>query len=92
MNTGKGSFTDVTDQAFGDAVNIRSAASAACADVDGDGWLDIYVGNMVDEDFFKFNRASHPGHFNVLYLNNGDLTFREMAESAGVRGGGDLHA
>ena len=87
VNTGTGSFTDVTEHAFGDAVNVRSAGSAACADVDGDGWLDIYVGNMVDEDFFKFNNPSHPGHYNVLYLNNSDLTFREVAESAGVRGG-----
>ena len=86
LNNGDGTFTDITDSAFGEAVNLRSAGSIACADVDGDGWLDIYVGNMVDEDFFDFDRPSHPGHFNMLYRNNGDLTFQEIAEQAGVRG------
>ena len=81
-----GTFTDITDSAFGDDVNLRSASSIACADVDGDGWLDIYVGNLITEDSFSFDQASHPGHYNVLYLNNGDLTFRETADSAGVRG------
>ena len=86
VNDRDGTFTDITDSAFGDDVNLRSASSIACADVDGDGWLDIYVGNLITEDFFSFDQASHPGHYNVLYLNNGDLTFRETAESAGVRG------
>ena len=86
FNNRDGTFTEITDSAFGDDVNLRSAASIACADVDGDGSLDIYVGNLITEDFFSFDQASHPGHYNVLYLNNGDLTFREIAESAGVRG------
>ena len=86
VNNGDGTFTDITDSAFGEAVNIGSAGSVACGDVDGDGWLDIYVGNLVDEDFFLFNKPNQPGHYNLLYLNNGDLTFREVAESAGVRG------
>ena len=86
VNGRDGTFTDITDSAFGDDVNLRSASSIACADVDGDGWLDIYVGNLITEDFFSFDQASHPGHYNVLYLNNGDLTFRETADSAGVRG------
>ena len=86
VNNRNGTFTEITSQAFGEAQNIRSAGSVACADVDGDGWLDIYVGNLIDEDFFKFNRPNHPGHYNVLYRNKGDLTFEEVAESAGVRG------
>ena len=88
VNSGDGTFKEVTDSAFGDSANLRSAASVACADVDGDGWLDIYVGNLMDEDFFFFDRASHPGHYNVLYRNNGDLTFQEIAEEAGVKGSG----
>ena len=87
INNGDGAFTDITETAIGDAVNYRSASSVVCADVDGDGWLDIYVGNSIDEDWFWFDQASHPGHFNLLYLNNGDLTFSEISESAGVRGG-----
>ena len=86
LNNGDGSFTDVTESAVGDAVNLRSAGSIACADVDGDGWLDLYVGNMIDEDFFQFKDRSHPGHYNLMYINNGDLTFNEIGAAAGVRG------
>ncbi|MCH8205536.1 MAG: VCBS repeat-containing protein [Chloroflexi bacterium] len=86
VNNRDGTFTEITDSAFGDDLNLRSANSIVCADVDGDGWLDIYVGNLFTEDFFEFDRLSIPGHFNVLYLNNGDLTFRDVAESAGVQG------
>ena len=86
LNLGDGSFREITETAFGDNVNIRSAASIACADVDNDGWLDLYVGNLGDEDFRTFERASHPGHYNLLFHNNGDLTFTEIAEQTGVRG------
>ena len=68
INNGDGTFTDVTESAIGDAVNYRSASSVVCADVDGDGWLDIYVSNSIDEDWFWFDQASHPGHFNLLYM------------------------
>ena len=87
VNEGDGTFKDITMSALGEQVNLRSASSAACADVDGDGWLDIYVGNAVDEDWFMFDQTSHAGHYNVLYVNNGDLTFTEMAEPTGVNGG-----
>ena len=86
LNNGDGSFSDVTESAFGEEANLRSASSIACADVDGDGWLDIYVGNAVDEDWFMFDQVSHPGHYNRLYYNNGDMTFEEISESAGVDG------
>ena len=85
-NNGDGSFTDITTHAFGDKVNIRSATTIACADVDNDGWLDIYVGNLADDDFRDFATANHPGHYNLLFHNNGDLTFDEIAEEAGVHG------
>ena len=86
LNQGDGTFRDITHAAFGEAVNLRSAASVACADVDRDGWLDIYVGNLGAHDFRSFGSAHHPGHYNVLYRNLGDLTFEEIAEQAGVRG------
>ena len=85
-NNGDGTFTDITVSALGEHINIRSASSIACADVDGDGWLDIYVGNAIDEDWFMFDQPSHPGHYNLLYVNNGDLTFEEVARSVGVHG------
>ena len=86
LNNGDGTFSDITQSAFGSTVNIRSATSIACADVDGDSWVDLYVGNLGAHDFRDFGSANHPGHYNVLYRNNGDLTFTEVAQEAGVRG------
>ena len=86
LNNGDGTFTDITDAAFGDAVNLRSAMSIACADVDGDQWLDLYVGNLLDQDFRHYQRPWHAGNYNVLYHNNADLTFTDVSESAGVKG------
>lgn len=85
-NNGAGGFADVTQAAFGDAVNRRSATGIACADVNNDGWLDIYVGNLLDDDFRVFEDYHHPGHYNLLYINNADGTFSETAQAAGVAG------
>ena len=87
LNNRDGTFRDITEMAFGDDLNLRSASSIACADIDNDGWLDIYVGNFTDMDFHGLDHPSHHGHFNLLYHNNGDLTFAEISEAAGVRGG-----
>ncbi len=86
LNDGNGAFRDVTASAFGGDANLRSATSIVCADVDGDGWLDIYVANLLDSDFRLMVRPDHPGHYNALYRNNGDLTFTEISEQAGLRG------
>ena len=86
LNRGDGSFEDITASSFGGAVNIRSAISVACADVDGDGWLDLFVGNRADQDFIRFDDPRHHGHYNVLYRNNGDLTFSDITEQAGLLG------
>lgn len=86
LNKGNGTFKDITDKAFGKAVNLRSTLSIACADVDGDGWLDLLVANRADQDFVDFRTPWHHGHYNVLYRNNGDLTFTDITEQAGLIG------
>lgn len=86
LNNRNGTFSDITDSAFGDAVNLRSAGSIGCADVDRDGWTDIFVGNRADQDFVDFGKPWHHGHYNVLYLNNRDLTFKDVTEAAGLIG------
>ncbi len=86
LNNGDGTFSDITDSAFGEEANLRSAMSVACADVDGDQWLDIYVGNLFDDDFRNLNTPWHAGNYNVLYRNNGDLTFTDVSAVAGVKG------
>ena len=87
FNNGDGTFRDATREAFGDDANVRSAISAACADVDGDGWLDIFVSNRADQDYIRFDVPWHHGHYNALFMNNRDGTFDESAEEAGLRTG-----
>ncbi len=85
LNNGDGTFTDITAAAFGDDANFRTGTSPACADINRDGWTDIFVANRSDMD------AVHPGaptrgNENVLYLNNGNGTFEEISADAAVRG------
>ena len=70
-NLGHGKFDDVTDKA---GVGQTGWAMGVCvADVDGDGFKDLYVTG--------FGR-------NHLYHNHGDGTFADIAEQAGVRADG----
>ncbi len=77
-------FEEITDSAFGDDVNVQSAITIACGDVNNDGWTDVFVGNRLDQDFIRFDDPRHHGHYNRLYINNGDLTFSDVTESAGL--------
>ncbi len=68
LNKGDGTFSDISASSGIDF--ILDAMSNTVGDFDNDGDLDIYVSNHVDG--------------NVLLSNNGDSTFAEMAEDAGV--------
>jgi enediyne biosynthesis protein E4 len=69
-NNGNGTFTDVTDKA-GVACGQMGhfGMGAAAADYDGDGWQDLYVTNY---------------GINVLFHNNGNGTFANVTDKAGV--------
>ncbi len=71
---GGGVFRDVTREA-GLAEPAYPTQTAAWADYDGDGDLDLYVGNE-DPD-----GASYPSQ---LFRNNGDGTFTDVGAAAGV--------
>jgi hypothetical protein len=71
-NNGDGTFTDVTQES-GLAHPVNSI-SAAWADFDNDGLLDLFV-----------CCERQP---NLLYRNKGDGTFEEVAGKAGVQGNG----
>jgi hypothetical protein len=91
-NEGNGTFTDVTDAA-GLAGNHWSL-SAPWFDYDGDGDLDVYVANYLEYDKGKFRSfyaaqnypgpLSYAGQPDRLYRNNGDGTFTDVADEAGV--------
>jgi hypothetical protein len=74
-NNGDGTFTDVTEAA-GLARPAYPTQTAAWADYDNDGYLDLYVGSEADD-----NGIAYPSR---LYHNNRDGTFTDVAEKAGV--------
>jgi hypothetical protein len=70
-NDGHGVFTDVT-KAAGLANGVFATHSAAWADFDHDGWLDLYV--------------AHELAPSRLYRNRHDGTFEDVSEKAGIAG------
>ena len=75
LNKGGFTFEDITDKA-GVAGTRAWATGVSMADVNGDGWLDIYVCNSGD--------IEGDDKENELFINNKDLTFTESALSYGV--------
>lgn len=69
-NNRDGTFSDVTTAAGLQQNNNRYSFDCAWCDFNADGWPDLYVVN----DFGRKN----------LYRNNGDGTFTDVAEDAGV--------
>ena len=72
-NRGDGTFEDVTEAAG--LLDPLSTQTADWADYDGDGWLDLYVGNESSEG------RRNP---NQLFHNNGDGTFTDVAPAVGA--------
>jgi hypothetical protein len=94
-NNGDGTFTNVAQPA-GVAGGDQVGAGASFLDMDRDGDLDLFVGRYVD---FKFetHKISHMGGFpsyvgplnypptsNLLYRNDGNGTFTDVSEDAGI--------
>lgn len=75
LNKGGLKFEDITDKA-GVAGNSTWNTGAVMGDVNGDGYLDIYVCAVVGINGFI--------GFNELYINNGDQTFTEQAAKYGL--------
>ena len=73
-NNGDGTFTDVTFDA-GLGKTHYPSQTAAWADYDNDGDLDLYVGNETSRALVAPNQ---------LFRNEGDGTFTDVAASAGV--------
>jgi len=74
-NNGNGKFAEVTQRAGLD--KIADSFCSAWGDYNNDGFLDLYIGNGI----------SRKGTPNALYRNNGDGTFTDVSERAGVSDG-----
>ncbi len=85
-NNGDGTFTEVTKKAGLGEDCCTTVAS--WADYDNDGRLDLYLGRYLDpRDRIPSTFYARNGEPNQLYHNNGDGTFSNVTEKAGV---GDL--
>ena len=97
-NNGDGTFSDVTTQAgVGDS---RWSVSATFGDYNLDGYLDLYVVNYLDYQIETAHPCilegvhiycgphEYPGAKDTLYRNNGDGTFTDVTERAGVQNDG----
>lgn len=94
-NNGDGTFTDVTLKAG--VGGSGWSTSAAWVDMDNDGFLDLIVLRYLDWDFDDvwcgehkegFRAYCHPDYFKpiapLVYHNNRDGTFTEVAQKAGL--------
>ena len=86
-NNGDGTFTDVSATAN---LGRHWVSVAAAADYNNDGRIDLYVGRYLDPTknlpttlFYTRN-----GEGNTLLRNEGNLTFTDVTDTAGVREGG----
>jgi hypothetical protein len=104
-NRGDGTFTDATKEAG--LAHVGHSQTATFFDYDNDGFLDILLTNTArwTEDTRDASSKYYPGaenlpalaaspkEYNVLYHNNGDGTFTNVTEKAGLKGqgwGGDV--
>ncbi|MBZ0114281.1 MAG: CRTAC1 family protein [Thermoanaerobaculia bacterium] len=73
-NRGDGHFDDVTEEAG--LLDFHPTQTAAWSDFDGDGWLDLFVGNETLP-----GGQPHPCR---LFRNRGDGTFEDLSRAAGL--------
>ena len=72
LNKGQWKFEDITEKA--NVVTSTWASGAAMVDINQDGFKDIYISVGGNRNTPESERA------NILFINNGDLTFTEQAE------------
>ncbi|NJB37174.1 VCBS repeat-containing protein [Croceivirga sp. JEA036] len=76
LNQGNLKFTDASKEA-NILQDLGWSTGVTVADVNADGYLDIYVSRELYDDDTK-------ARTNLLYINNGDATFKEQAKKWGV--------
>jgi enediyne biosynthesis protein E4 len=81
LNNKNGTFQNIFESSgLIDTKNFVTQG-AATADVNKDGWLDLFVTTITIRDSVK----RIPRAENLLFLNNGDLTFTNVTDEFGLR-------
>jgi len=78
-----GTFTDVSEAA-GRPYDYLPTEGAAWGDIDGDGWVDLYVANYETPTNWTDGVLAQ-GNLDYLWRNNGDGTFSDISEASGIR-------
>ncbi len=78
VRDGQVRFTDVTEQAG--LLSLHPTQTAAWADFDNDGWLDLFVGHETTPE--EASRGDL--HSSQLFRNNHDGTFTELGAASGL--------
>jgi enediyne biosynthesis protein E4 len=99
INNKNGTFKDVLQEQMGHISNFSMGVDAA--DINNDGWIDIYTLDMLPEDNKRQKLLYAPDNFelynnmvdngfhhqvmrNMLQLNNGNGSFSEIGQIAGI--------
>lgn len=99
MNNQDGTFTDRLQESMGH--NSHFSMGNDAADVNNDGWSDVFTLDMLPEDHRRQNLLMAPDNYakfdlnlrsgfyyqymrNMLQLNNGNGTFSEVGQLAGI--------
>jgi len=80
---GDGTFTDVSEEA-GQPYDFLPTEGAAWGDMDGDGFVDLYVANYETPQSWTGGVLS-VATLDILWQNQGDGTFADVSEESGVR-------
>ena len=76
LNKGGLTFEDITEKANINANNKGWSSGVTFADINQDGWIDIYISQGG-----PYNKEKRK---NILLINQGDLTFEEKADEYGL--------
>lgn len=76
LNKGELTFEDITEKANINANNKGWSSGVTFADINQDGWIDIYISQGG-----PYNKEKRK---NILLINQGDLTFEEKADEYGL--------
>jgi len=106
-NNGNGTFTEVSKEAGLDR-NVEWHTGSAFGDFDGDGYLDLYIASYMDLHALSLKEPAPvcpymgfdafcgpiglPGGRGVLYHNNGNGTFTDVTQKAGLAGVHPAHS